>query len=188
MPFSYPQEAVEEAHRLYLLYNGQQHDRIEAEMRKVWPGWSKQNLYTRGTGPNQKIGWIEKYGWGQTLKEKIAQAQQSQARTSEEALFNEIEQIRKKLHHKIHVEGCTDRDVIYQHLAYCRQSITALANLKGAGNTFESFVAFWEFLLDVLVDISDSAAHALLLVADEVLEKAREKYGEQEAAADTAKP
>ncbi|MBD0370317.1 MAG: hypothetical protein ICV60_05740 [Pyrinomonadaceae bacterium] len=152
-------------------------------MRRHFPNWSKQNLYTRGHGPNQKIGWIEKYGWEQTLKEKIAQANSAMARTSEEALFIEIEQSRKRLHEKIQT-GNADRDAVYQHLAYCRMSITALANLKGAGNTFESFVAFWEFLLEVLVGLSDSAARALLDVADEVLAKAREKYGEQETAAD----
>lgn len=178
MPRSYPPEAIEKCQTLYLRHNGQSHDRIEKEMRRTYPGWSKQNLYSRG----DKIGWIEKYGWDQALKEKIALASGNQAKTAEESLFIEIEQIRKRLHHKVHVEGCSDRDVVYQHLAYCRLGIEALAKLKGAGNTFESFVAFWEWLLDLLPDISDRAARELLTVADEVLEKARSKYGEQEEA------
>lgn len=178
MPRTYPAEAIEDALRLFLKYNGQQHDRIEAEMRRTWPGWSRQNLYSRG----EKIGWIEKYGWQQALKDKIALASSSQAKTAEEALFIEIEQIRKRLHQKIRVEGCADRDVVYQHLAYCRLGVTALASLKGAGNTFESYVAFWEWLLDVLTEISAPASRELLAVAEEVLEKARDKYGEQEKA------
>jgi hypothetical protein len=178
MPRSYTSEAIEKCLQLYLKYNGQQHDRIEQEMRRAgWRSWSKQNLYSRG----EKIGWVEKYGWEQALKEKIALASQTKAKTAEEALFIEIEQVRKRLHLKIQ-EGSVDRDVIYQHLAYCRQSVTALASLKGAGNTFESFVAFWEWLLDLLPDISELAARELLAVADEVLEKARSKYGEQEEA------
>jgi hypothetical protein len=179
MPSSYGAEVIERCLQLYLKYNGQQHDRIEREMRRAgWSSWSKQNLYSRG----DKIGWIEKYGWEQALKEKIALATSAQAKTAEETLFIEMEQIRKRLHYKIHVEGCTDRDVTYQHLAYSRLSIESLAKLKGAGNTFESFVAFWEWLLDLLPDLSELAARELLAVADAVLEKARSKYGEQEEA------
>lgn len=37
MPKSYPPEAVERCLSLYLRFNGQQHDRIEAEMRRA--GW-----------------------------------------------------------------------------------------------------------------------------------------------------
>lgn len=176
MPFSYPPEAVDECLRLYLRFNGQQHDRIEKEMRRNWRGWSKQNLFTRG----DKLGWIDKYGWELALKEKIALANSGQAVTEEQSLFNEIAQVRKRLHELI-VKGSKDRDVFYQHLAYCRLAVSALAKLKGAGLTFDSFVAFWEQLLDWLPDMSPDAASALLAVADQLLDRARTEYGEQEA-------
>jgi len=176
MPSSYDEAAVEKCFRLYLRFNGQQHDRIEMEMRREYPSWSKQNLYTRG----DKIGWIEKNGWERALKEKFALALSNSTLTEEQALFSEIAQARKRLHDKI-VAGCVDRDVVYQHLAYCRLAVNALAKLKGAGLTFDSFVAFWEQLLDWLTDMSPDAASALLSVADELLDKARKEYGEQEA-------
>jgi hypothetical protein len=177
MPRSYPPEAIDQCFQLYLRFNGQQHDRIENEMRRTWPGWSKQNLFNRG----EKIGWIEKFGWELALKEKIALANSGQAVTEEQALFNEIAQVRKRLHDLIVTQGSKDRDVVYQHLAYCRLEINALAKLKGAGLTFDSFVAFWERLLDWLPDMSPEAASALLAVADELLDRARSEYGEQEA-------
>ncbi len=176
MPRSYDETAVDKCFRLYLRFNGQQHDRIEKEMQKEYPRWSKQNLYTRG----DKIGWIEKNGWERAVKEKIACANSNQAVTEEQALFSEIAQARKRLHEKI-LAGCVDRDVVYQHLAYCRLAVSALAKLKGAGLTFDSFVAFWEQLLDWLPDMSPDAASALLSVADELLDRARKEYGEQEA-------
>ena len=174
MPKTYGPEVVSHCFDLYIRFNGQNHDRIQNLMRKKWPSWSKQNLYSRAG----KVGWIEEYGWERSLKERLAQAGERVA-TAEQSLFIEIEQIRKKLHERIHSGAQVDRDLVYQHLAYCRLSVSALAKLKGAGLTFDSFVAFWEALLDWLPDISDGAARALLEAADEVLEKARSTYGEQ---------
>lgn len=150
-------------------------------MRKEYFRWSKQNLFNRG----EKIGWIEKYGWELALKEKIALANSGQAITEEQALFNEIAQVRKRLHELIVTQASKDRDTVYQHLAYCRLEINALAKLKGAGLTFDSFVAFWERLLDWLPDMSPEAASALLAVADELLDRARSEYGEEADSNDT---
>ncbi len=184
MPKSYSPDAIEQCFRLYLRFNGQQHDRIEKEMRRHWPGWSKQNLFSRG----DKIGWIEKHGWERALREKIALASSSHAVTEEQALFLEISQTRKVLHTKISVKGQSiDRDAVYQHLAYCRLSIDAMARLKGTGLTFETFVAFWEQVLEWLTEKSSEAASALLSVADELLDEARIKYGEAEADSNDAK-
>lgn len=177
MPRSYPPEAIEQCLQLYLRFNGGQYDRIEKEMRRTWPGWSRQNLTTRG----DKLGWIDKYQWERALKEKIAAAASTQAVTEEQSLFIEISQARKRLHEMIVAGQGKDRDVVYQHLAYCRLSVQALAKLKGAGLTFDSFVAFWEQLLDWLPELSPEAASALLSVADELLDRARTEYGEQEA-------
>lgn len=179
MPRPYSTEAIEECQRLYLRFNGQHHDRIERQMRRTWPGWSKQNLYTRGAGANKKIGWIEKYGWEKSLKLHLASRPEGTL-TSAEKVFNEIEEIRKKIYEQIKTVGPTDRDLIYQHRDYSKLSIDALNKITGAGHTFENFVAMWERLLDWLPDIDDRAATALLKVADQVIEKASAEYGKQE--------
>src|SRR5205085_19523 len=106
MPKSYPDEAREQCLRLFLKFNGQQHERIEREMRKAgWVGWSKQNLYSRG----DKVGWIEKYGFDAALKLKLA-ASETQALTRAEELFLEIEQGRKRLKERLDADGWQTRD------------------------------------------------------------------------------
>jgi hypothetical protein len=164
MPRSYPDEAIQDCQRLYLKFNGQQHDRIEAEMRKTWPGWSKQNLYTRGKGPNQKIGWIDKYGWDAALKLHLA-ARSEGSLTEAEQLFQEISEIRRKVFEQLKAAGAmAGRDLIYQHRDYTKLSIDALSKIHGAGNTLDSFVAMWERLLDWLQVISPKALAELLTV------------------------
>jgi hypothetical protein len=178
MPRSYTDEAIADCQRLYLKFNGQQHDRIEAEMRKTWPGWSRQNLYTRGKGPKQKIGWIDKFGWEKALQlhlttrvEKLPACEQ---------IFREIDEIRKKIFTQIKVLGAkAERDLIYQHRDYTKLSIDAL-NKIGAGQTLDSFVAMWERLLDWLPLISPKALAELLKVDNVILEKAALEYGDEE--------
>src|SRR5437763_5061867 len=176
MPRAYPPEATEDCFQLYLRYNGGQHDRIEQEMRRKWPMWSKQNLYTRGQGANQKIGWIEKYGWERGLKLKLATNGEAAA-TSAEALYLEIESTRKRIKAALDAADVTDRDLIYQHRDFCKLSVDALARLEAARDNLDGFVAFWERLLTWLPEISKEAALALLAVNDEILARAEREYG-----------
>lgn len=173
MPRKYDDEAVQRCFDLYLKFNGQQHERIEAEMRKVYPGWSVQNLYTRGKGANLKIGWIEKYGWEGALTLKLATSGRGAA-TSAEKLFLEIEAARERIKTALDAQGAgTDRDLVYQHRDYCKLSIDALARLEAAGDNFDSFVAMWERLCAWLPELSPTATRELLAVSEEVLRKAQ---------------
>lgn len=179
MPRSYQDDAIEHCKRLYLKFNGQQHDRIEAEMRRAgWPSWSKQNLYTRGQGENQKIGWIEKFGWEAALKLHLATRDEG-AKAPADKIFSEIEAIRQKIFEELQAKGISSRDLVYQHSAYLRLSIEAISK-TGAGNTLEGFVVAWERLLDWLVVISPTALAELLKVDTLILEKAAEEYGVKE--------
>jgi hypothetical protein len=180
MPRSYPDEAIQDCQRLYLKFNGQQHDRIEAEMRKTWPGWSKQNLYTRGKGPNQKIGWIDKYGWEKALSLHLATRVEATL-TEAQQIFNEISAIRKKIFEEIKAKGArADKDLVYQHRAYTKLSIDALSKVGGGDHTLDSFVAMWEMLMEWLPDISPSALAELLKADTQILEKAAVEYGDKE--------
>jgi hypothetical protein len=175
MPRTYNDEAIEKCAKLYLKFHGQQHERIEAEMRKVWPGWSKQNLYTRGKGANLKVGWIEKFGWEEALRLKVATTAR-QVSTSAETLFLEIEGVRERLKAALDAQGGTDRDLVYQHRDYCKLSIDAMARLDAGGDNLNSFVAMWERVMTWLPEISLSATHALLEVAEAVLERAKVEF------------
>lgn len=180
MPRTYSAEAIEDALRLFLKFNGQQHDLLEKEMRKKWPGWSKQNLYTRGSGRDQKIGWIDKYGWEEALRIHLA-TRPAGLRTAAEQVFHEIEQIRKKLYEEIQTLGANaNRDLIYQHCKYASLFMEAETKLRGATSTLEDFAAMWERLLEWLPAISAPALAELLKVAEKVLEKAALEYGETE--------
>lgn len=177
MPRKYTNEAVETCFRLYLLYNGQQHDRIEAEMRKAgFSNWSKQNLYTRGKDANLKVGWIERYGWEHALRLKLS-ASETAAATSAETLFLEIEATRKRIKGALDAGGVLERDLVYQHRDFCKLSIDALARLEAARDNLSNFVAFWERLCAWLPEISPAVTRELLAVAEEVLAKAQSEYG-----------
>lgn len=178
MPRSYPSEAVEFCFELYLRFNGQNHERIERDMRKRFPAWSRQNLYSRGN----KIGWIEKYGWDAALKDKLANASRTKATSEAQSLYNEIVDTRKAVKRKIDADSNFDRDLIYQHQRYCQLSIAALSRLEDTDASMSGFVAFWERLLDWLPDINQRAARELLAVADDVMERARIEFGGDEDA------
>ena len=152
-------------------------------MRRRWPGWSKQNLYTRGKGENLKLGWIEKFGWEKALEIHLSKRPDA-VRTSAEQAFAEIEEIRRTLFEQVKAMGArVDRDLIYQHRDYSKLFLEAMNKLGGATRTLDDFVAMWEELLDWLPAISEDAARALLKVADAVIEKATAVYGGKEASA-----
>lgn len=181
MPKRYDTEAWEYCKELYLRYSGQQHDRIEREMRRKWPGWSKQNLYTRGNGPGLKDGWIDKFGWERALE--IHLSQRSKARGSDEEALAEVEEIRKKLYAQLKTQGTKyDRDLVYQHRDYTKLYLDARVKLGGAARTLKDFVAVWEKLLDWLTDISPDALREMLKVDTEILERAAAEYGEEDEA------
>jgi hypothetical protein len=185
MPASYPKEAVELCESLYLRFNGQQHDRIQAEMQKAGYGsWSKQNLYTRGKGPNQKIGWIEKYGWEKALTRKLELASERKAVSADEQLVRDIEEVQRRVRDQLKLtQPGSDRDLLYQFRDLSKLLIEARTKLEARRDTFGGFVQFWERLLDWLPEIDAPAARALLAVADSVLERAGSEYGETETAA-----
>ncbi len=176
MPRKYDDDAVQLCLGLYLKFAGQQHERIEAEMRKTYPGWSVQNLYTRGLGTNHKQGWVDKYGWDEVLKLKLATNGKAAA-TSAEKLFLEIEAQRERLKVALEAQGANaDRDLVYQHRDYCTLSINALSRLEAAGDNFAGFVAMWERLCAWLPSISPAATRELLAVAEEVLRMAQNEF------------
>ncbi|HEX8500779.1 MAG TPA: hypothetical protein VF659_09320 [Pyrinomonadaceae bacterium] len=181
MPASYNEEAVRECERLYLLFNGQQHDRVQAEMRKKWPSWSKQNLYTRGKGSDLKIGWIDKFGWEKALELKLALSSESVGLNADEKLVRSIEKRLAQVEGVLDAKGAAvDRDLMYQFRDLAKLLIEARTKLETRRDTLGGFVAFWERLLDWLPEMNERAARELLKVAEQILERAAVEYGEKD--------
>jgi len=180
MAARYDEEAIQKCLRLYLKFNGQQHERIEQEMRKVYPGWRRSYLYTRGQGRNQKIGWVDKFGWEKALALHLAQ-KPTAALNSAQQLVNEIEGVRTQLYQRIKAQGSNvEKELLQLHRDYSRLSIEALTKVEAARDTLSGWVSFWERLLDWMPDIDFRAAKALVKFNKEILAKAEEEFGESE--------
>lgn len=176
MPRAYSEEAREYCFKLYLKYNGQQHERVEEEMRrKGWVGWSRQNLYTRGKGKNLKVGWIERFGWEKALALKI----EADARRAAggDSLLADVQKRRARLSERLDREGEENRDLVYQHLKYAELE-ASLTSRAGAGrDDLQSFVVAWERLLEWAAKWPRLLT-ALVEFSEQVMERAKAEYGE----------
>ena len=181
MAARYDEQAIQTCLRLYLKYNGEQHQRIEQEMRKAgYAGWQRSYLYTRGVGKNQKEGWIEKYHFEKALEIHLAQ-KPTAVLNSAQQLVNEIETIRKKLAVRIDSQGTNvDKELLQFHRDYSRLSIESLTKVEAARDTLGAWVVFWEKLLAWLPDIDIKAARHLVKLSDQIIAKAEEEFGESE--------
>jgi hypothetical protein len=183
MGVRYTNEAVQRCYELYLQFNGGQHERIETEMRKEYPGWSKSNLYDKGKPDSKKFrpGWPKLYNWKDALALKVATSGESAA-TSAELLFLEIEIVRRRLAKEMATKGAqADKDLVYQHRDYCKLSIDALARLEAARDNLAGFAKLWQDLLKWLPSISEKANRELLKVSDQIIERARLEYASSDS-------
>lgn len=177
----YGPDAIDFALRLYLKYNGQQHDRIESEMRRAgWSGWSRKNLYTRGKGKQQRLGWIEKFGWERALQLHLAEKPTATLNDAEQ-LVREVKEIRQQLFRIIKAQGANvDKEKLQLHRDYSNLSISALTKVEAARDTLGGWVHFWERLVDWAVDVDAKFAKVLIKYADAIIERAEKEFGETE--------
>src|SRR6185503_2243096 len=95
----YSEDAIELARKLYCKYGGRNLPAIEAEMRKTYPRWQKQNLIDRGKGKAVRMGWITRYGFDNSLKlhmEKLVAA----VNDDEQSLYLEVKAFRAVAHQR----------------------------------------------------------------------------------------
>ena len=173
MPKPYPPDAVEFCLSLYLKYNGEQFDRIQAEMRQRYPGWCKTNLFDYGG----RHGWITKYNWEHALRLKL-QATAQAALTSAETLYLDIKNQREALSLKI-TKGAATNFELGLHRDYCKLEMEAMVKLQENRSRMQDFAVFWEYLLGVLNKIDKPAWRTLLGVSDDVLKFVQEEYGKE---------
>ena len=172
MPKKYDQQAIDKCRALYLKFGGKHFEKLEREMRRIYPGWSKQNLTGKG---KDSPGWIELYGWDKALELHL-KSQQMSGLNAAQKLAMEIEFMREQLYTKASGDP-TDKDLVNAHRDYCKLHIDALVRIESARHSFDGFVDFWERLLDWLPDVSVEALNELIKVAETILEKARAAYG-----------
>ena len=178
MPARYDHEAIDKCLRLFLKFNGQQHQRIEQEMRKVYPGWQRSYLYTRGRGEHLRLGWIEQYGWEKALAIHLAQKPTATLNNAEK-LVREIEEVRSYLAVEIKsAGGNVEKERLQLHRDYCNLSIAALTKVEAARDTLAGWVSFWEKLLDWATDVDLDLARKLVKFSSEIIARAEQEFGE----------
>jgi hypothetical protein len=185
MAARYTAEAIDYCFKLYLKYNGQQHDRIEKEMHKRgWSGWRKKNLYSSKDGRGgETLGWIEKYGWEKALKEHLAN-KVAPSLDSAEKLVREIEEVRVSLATEIRSKGApnVDKERLQLHRDYCGLSISALTKVEAARDTLSGWTSFFERFIDWAVDRDPKLARKLTDDSDYYIGRAAKEFGEESTA------
>ena len=63
-------QKIEDCRELYLKYEGEHHELIEKEMRRLgYHDFHRRSLYRRFERGRCRSGWIERYGWNRVLKD-----------------------------------------------------------------------------------------------------------------------
>ena len=180
----YSEEAIDTCRRLYCKYGGNNHDAIEREMQKQWPGWRRQNLYDRGKGKNAKFGWVTRYGFEKSLKiytEKLVES----VHDDEQDLYVGIKKVRQSLQTKVET-GKATKDEFYQYRDFCKLEIEARKNLDLSRDNLETFVSGYEKMLMWLGEIDPAGAKVLIKNGDKLTALAAAHYGKTETDFDRA--
>lgn len=178
MPTQYDQETIEFCRSLYLKYGGKNHDAVEREMQKEFPGWRKQNLIDRGTGKDARLGWINKHGFDNSLKIYLQKLTES-VNDDEQDLYLGIKATRKTMQAKIAGKN-PSKDEIYQYRDFCKLEIEARRNLDLSRDNLETFVSGYEKLVNWLSEIDKAAAKLLIKHGEKLSELASAHYGKQQ--------
>lgn len=187
MARKYDNEAVELCRSLYLKYGGTNYAAIEADMRKVYPGWGQNNLFDKGRvgTRNERMGWITKYGFENSMRLET-ERKATAVNNDEQDLYLGIKTIRKTLQ----LEACgkkADAAVRREFREYAKIEIEARRNLDLSRDNFETFVSGYEKLLMWTGDLDPETAKRLIKLGPKLADLAQAHYG-KEAIDDGAEP
>lgn len=185
MAARYSDEAIERCRKLYCKYGGQRHDQIEKEMRQLWPGWSKSNLYTTDKGRSKsgrerksEPGWIEKYGFQESLDRSIAKKPTAALNTAER-LVDRVEFVSDILYGKVETKrGETDNDTLKLLRDYLNLQVVTLTKVEGARDTLGAFIGSYERFIDWVADIDAALARKLVKYEAQIIARAEAELGE----------
>lgn len=175
MPRKLPPECIDDAFALYLKYNGERFDLIEKEMQTKGWVFDKQCLTNRGNGKNFRAGWIERFRWDKALEIYLTSKGKS-VLSSSEKLLHEVEVIREKIFDQIQASGVNNRDLVWQHEKYTKQSAEILTQIEKANNPLSSFAEFFKFLITSSLTISPTLARELVNAEEKILKLAKEEF------------
>lgn len=178
MAKAYGEDAIELCRKLWCKYGGKNADAIQAEMRKAYPGWSKSNLEDRGLGASERMGWVTRFGFDNSLKIHMQKLTES-VNDDEQDLYIGIRTVRKAMQLKVVGKEAT-KDDIYQYRDFCKLEIEARRNLDLSRDNFETFVSGYEKLLTWLGDIDKAATKLLVKHGEKLQELAQAHYGKSE--------
>lgn len=186
MPKQYPQEAVDLCRSLFCKYGGKNHDQIQAEMQKVYPGWRKKNLYDIDSKDpkNVRLGWITKYGFENSLRLHIEKLTEK-VNDDEQDLYLGIKTIRKQLQVEA-IGRNADKDNRREFREYAKIEIEARRNLDLSRDNLETFVSGYEKLVMWLGELDPAAAKMLIKHGEKLAELAQAHYGKAETEYDGA--
>jgi len=177
MPAQYGQEAIDLCRSLFCKYGGKNFEAIEREMRKVYPGWHRNNLKDKG-GKRPMLGWITNYGFENSLKLHLQKLTES-VNDDEQDLYLGIRTVRKELQKAV-ISGVATKDELYQYRDFCKLEIEARKNLDLSRDNLETFVSGYEKLLIWLGEIDQAAAKLLVKHGEKLAEMAQAHYGKAE--------
>lgn len=179
MARTYSQEAIELCRGLYCKYGGKNHEAIEREMQKVYPGWRRTNLVDRNKAKDRlpQIGWINRYGFDRSLKLHIEKLTEN-VNDDEQGLYVGIKRVRQTLEKAVH-SGEATKDGVYQYRDFCKLEIEARKNLNLTRDNLDTFVAGFEKLLIWLGELDPQAAKMLAKHGDKLAELAAAHYGKE---------
>lgn len=180
----YSNEAIEFCRQLYCKYGGKNHPAIEREMQKQWPAWQRQNLVNRGKGDKERLGWIDRYGFDNSLRLHMERLTEK-VNDDEQDLYLGIKTIRKQLQHEA-IARNAGKDARREFREYAKLEIEARRNLDLSRDNLETFVAGWEKLLRWLGEIDPAAAKVLVKHGEKLAELAAAHYGKAESDYDGA--
>ncbi len=188
MAKTYGQDAIDLCRSLYCKYGGRNHDAIQAEMQKVYPGWRQSNLVDRNRtkGKHPQLGWINRYGFDNSLKLHLQKLTES-VNDDEQDLYIGIRTVRKAMQSVV-IGKDASKDDIYQYRDFCKLEIEARKNLDLSRDNLDTFVAGYEKQMIWLGEIDPEGVKVLIRNGEKLVEMAQIHYGKSEEINDGAGP
>lgn len=181
----YNQDAIELARSLYCKFGGKNLEAVQREMRKAgYVRWDKKTLFDKGREdtPNYRMGWINKYGFDNSLRLHLEKLVES-VNDDEQDLYLGIKALRKRLQLRVARERVLDdtaKHELYQYRDFCKLEIEARRNLDLSRDNFETFVSGYEKLVNWLTEIDPKTAKGLVANGERLAELAQTHYGKTE--------
>lgn len=176
MSTRYSPDAIELCRKLYCRFGGVNHDAIQREMRKDYPGWSKQLLFDKGNGKDARLGWVTKFGFENSLKLQSQNAIGS-VENDDERRYKAVVSLADKYQERA-LQG--DEKAVPLFIKLTDQQIALRSKLDLSSANFETFVESFEQMVKWAGEIDTNLAKLFFKRKDEFIELAATHYGKRD--------